>query len=49
MEILKWYSTILVAIGVLSNLWLGLTKKDKFKIISFIMLFPILIYLIIKR
>ena len=48
MEIVKWYSIVLVAIGILSNLLMFIWEKDKVKLISFIVFIPILIYLILE-
>lgn len=49
MEILRWYSIILIVIGLLTNAFLGVKYTDDKKIISFIMLVPIFIYLILAR
>lgn len=49
MEILRWYSIILIVIGLLSNAFLGVKDTDNKHLISFIMLVPIFIYLILAR
>ena len=49
MEILRWYSIILVSLGVMSNLWLSIILKKGDKFIAFILLIPVLIYLIVRR
>lgn len=48
MEIIKWYSIILLSIGALSCLWGCIKEQDFTKFLSLILILPIIIYLIIK-
>lgn len=48
MEIIKWYSIILLSIGALSYLWECIRDRDFTKFLSLILSLPIIIYLIIK-
>ena len=48
MDILKWYSIILIGLGALSNLFLWVRGKGITKFISFILFTPIFIYLILN-
>ena len=48
MEILKWYSIILIGIGVISNLWLYIQTRTTNKFLAVFLLIPTLMYLILK-
>lgn len=49
MELLKWYSIILITLGLLTNAYLGIKTGDNKKLISFVFLIPIFIYLVLVR
>jgi hypothetical protein len=48
LEIMKWYSIIWLTCGALVNLWESIKEREFRSFIAFILIIPMIVYLIIK-
>ena len=48
LEIIKWYSITFLSFCVIANLWECIKKRDFDKFVEFLIIIPILVYVIVK-